>query len=77
MLTRAANEGATLRGFVWGALGAVWLVALLLALIRDRQARGWVVFALIGWVSYLWPLLRRLVRGTATAERPGNGDPGA
>ena len=61
LLIRAVAEGATTWGLVWGAAGAVWIGALLRAAIRDRETRGWLVFALIGWVSYIRPLLRRLV----------------
>ena len=64
LLVRAVNEGATPWGLMWGAAGAVWISVLLLALIRDREARGWLVFALIGWASYIRPLLRRLIAAT-------------
>ena len=60
LLLRAVNEGATAWGLVSGAVGVAWLGVLAYAVASDRETRGWVAFALVGWVFYLLPLLGRL-----------------
>jgi hypothetical protein len=60
LLIRAVDQGATARGLISAAAAAVWISALVYAVIRNRETRGWFVFALVGWVSYVRPLLRRL-----------------
>jgi hypothetical protein len=62
LLLRAAREGATAWGLVSGLVGAAWIGLLAFAVGRDRETRGWVAFALVGWVFYLLPLLGRLGR---------------
>ena len=60
LLIRAVDRDATAWGLISGAAGLLWIAVLLLAVIRQRETRGWLVFALVGWVSYLRPLLRHL-----------------
>ena len=61
LLVRAVNEGATPWGLVSGAVGVAWIGVLAYAVSSDRETRGWVAFALVGWLFYLRPLLGRLV----------------
>jgi hypothetical protein len=60
LLYRAVVEGGTAWGLVSGVLGVAWAGVLAYAILRDRETRGWVAFALVGWVFYLRPLLRRV-----------------
>ena len=67
LLFRAIDEGATAWGLASGVVGVAWIAVLGYAALSDRETRGWVAFALVGWLFYLWPLLRRLL---GQRERP-------
>lgn len=60
-VVRALDEGATVRGLIWGGLAAGWIGFVLQGVIRDVETRGWVAFLLIGWVFYIPRLLRRVI----------------
>ena len=61
LLFRALDDdGATLWRLVSGVVGVAWIAVLGYAVVTDRETRGWVAFALVGWLFYLWRLLRRL-----------------
>ena len=60
-IVRAWDKGLTLQGVLWGSVAAVWLGLLLVAVIRDRETRGWMAFLLVGWVFRL-PELTRTAR---------------
>lgn len=57
-IARAWSEGLTVQGVLWGSVAAVWLGLLVLAVIRDRETRGWMTFLLVGWVFLIPDLLR-------------------
>lgn len=61
LLLRALDAGLTVSGILSGAIAAVWLAVLVLALVTDREARGWIVFLLLGWILALPAAARRLV----------------
>jgi hypothetical protein len=63
-VVRALDEGATIRGLIWGSLAAGWIGFVLQGVIRDAETRGWVAFVLIGWVVYIPSLLRRATDAT-------------
>ena len=60
LLIRAVDDGTTAWGLISGTAAAVWISALVYAVIRNRETRGWLVFALVGWLASVGPLLRRL-----------------
>lgn len=57
-IVRALDHGATVTGVLWGTFAALFLGTAAYALIRDRETRGWILFALLGWVN-LVPALGR------------------
>ena len=61
-IVRALDHGVTVTGFLWGFFAAVFLGTAAYALIRDRETRGWVVFALLGWLMVIPALASRLRR---------------
>ena len=60
-IVRARDHGVTVTGVLWGAFAVLFLGTAAYALIRDREARGWILFALLGWVN-LVPALARTLR---------------
>jgi hypothetical protein len=61
LLFRAVDDdGANFWRLVSGIVGVAWIAVLGYAVVSDRETRGWVAFALVGWLPYLWQLLRRL-----------------
>ena len=64
-IVRALDHGATLAGVLWATFAALFLGTAAYGLIRDREARGWILFALLGWLTLVPAVggrLRRLVR---------------
>ena len=57
-IVRAWGKGLTLQGVLWGSAAAVWVGLLLVAVIRDRETRGWMAFLLVGWVFRIPALMR-------------------
>jgi membrane protease YdiL (CAAX protease family) len=60
---RLSQEGTTALSVVLTALAALWLAILGFGVARDREARGWLVFALVGWLMLPLSALARRVGG--------------
>lgn len=61
-IVRALDHGATVAGVLWGTFAALFLGTTAYALVRDRETRGWILFALLGWLALVPTLGRRLRR---------------
>ena len=64
-IVRALDHGATLAGVLWATFAVLFLGTAAYALVRDRETRGWILFALLGWLTLVPAVgrrLRRLVR---------------
>ena len=69
LLVRALDDdGATFWRLLSGVVGVAWIAVLGYAVVSDRQTRGWVAFTLVGWVFYLWQLLRRFAGRRAEVD---------
>ena len=58
-IVRALDHGATVAGVLWGMFAALFLGVVAYALVRDRETRGWILFALLGWLTLVPALGRR------------------
>jgi hypothetical protein len=54
-----SRDGATAYSVVLTALAALWVGILVFGAARDRETRGWIVFALVGWLVLALPALVR------------------
>jgi len=58
----ALGADSLLGRVAWAVIAAGWVGIVLHAVIRDREARGWIVFILVGWVAVVPAAARLAVR---------------
>ena len=65
----ALGADSSLGRAAWAALAVGWVGIVLYAVIRDREARGWIALILVGWLAVVPAAARLAVRLVTGAAR--------